>query len=192
MSGGERARLAFACMILTPSNVLILDEPTNHLDIQSKDILKRALQKYEGTLIVVSHDVYFLGGLTETTLEFANGKISHHLYDIDEFLEKRQVDDLSQLEFKASPAPVEVSESNKKQSDGKDRKTIQRQIQNLEKHIERLESEKSLLEKEMALPDFYTRPESSEKTQRYESVCRDLIEKTREWDQQVSDYERLG
>jgi len=189
LSGGERARLAFACMILTPSNVLILDEPTNHLDIQSKDILKRALQEYEGTLIVVSHDVYFLSGLTETTLEFADGKIKYHLYGIDEFLERHQVDDLSQLEFKAKPAPAEVAESNKKSASGRDRKSIQRQIQNLEKHIERLETEKSQLEEEMALPHFYSRPESAEKTRRYEAVCSELSTKTAEWEQQVSEYE---
>jgi ATP-binding cassette subfamily F protein 3 len=189
LSGGERARLAFACMILTPSNVLILDEPTNHLDIQSKDILKRALQEYAGTLIVVSHDVYFLGDLTTTTLEFTEGKISHHLYDINEFLERRQVENLDQLELKKKAAPP-VKESPKPDN-SRERKALQRQIQNLEKQIERLETEKGQLESEMAIPDFYMKKDSEAKTQRYDVILKELEEKTTEWESGVSEFERL-
>ena len=82
LSGGERARLAMACMLLRPINLLILDEPTNHLDIDSKNILKEALLDYEGTLLIVSHDREFLQDLTDKTIEFKNGNFKEYIGDI--------------------------------------------------------------------------------------------------------------
>ena len=93
LSGGERNRLALAKMLLQPLNVLVMDEPTNHLDIKSKNVLKQALQNFDGTLIVVSHDRDFLQGLTNKVYEFKNQKIKEHLGDIDYYLEQRKVDD---------------------------------------------------------------------------------------------------
>ncbi|MBP5374493.1 MAG: ABC-F family ATP-binding cassette domain-containing protein, partial [Bacteroidales bacterium] len=98
LSGGERARLGMACLMLQPYNVLALDEPTNHMDIRSKDVLKQALKAFDGTLIVVSHDRDFLEGLVDKLYEFRDGKVKEHLGGIDSFLRQRRLESLSQLE----------------------------------------------------------------------------------------------
>lgn len=98
LSGGERVRLCMVKLLLEPVNLLILDEPTNHLDMKTKDILKQALRDYDGTLIVVSHDRDFLDGLVEKVFEFTNGKVKEHLCGIYEFLEKKKLDSLQELE----------------------------------------------------------------------------------------------
>ena len=107
LSGGEKARLALAAMLLHPFNLLVLDEPTNHLDILSKDVLKKALMNYEGTLIVVSHDRDFLEKLTSTTFEFKDRNIHLHMGDINEFLEKRSVEDMRMLSKKSELDKIE-------------------------------------------------------------------------------------
>ena len=98
LSGGERTRLAMIKLLLEPVNLLILDEPTNHLDMKTKDILKSALQDYDGTLILVSHDRDFLDGLVEKVFEFGNKRVKEHLGDIHSFLEKKKMDNLRELE----------------------------------------------------------------------------------------------
>ncbi|MDX9696406.1 MAG: ABC-F family ATP-binding cassette domain-containing protein [Bacteroidales bacterium] len=98
LSGGERTRLAMIKLLLEPVNLLILDEPTNHLDMKTKDILKSALQDFDGTLILVSHDRDFLDGLAQKVYEFGNKKVKEHLYDIKGFLEKKKMDNLKELE----------------------------------------------------------------------------------------------
>ena len=103
LSGGERARLGMAKLMLLPCNVLVLDEPTNHMDIVSKDILKQALKKFDGTLVVVSHDRDFLDSLVDKLYEFRDGKVKEHLGGVTEFLEKRKLENLQQLE-RRSPA----------------------------------------------------------------------------------------
>jgi ATP-binding cassette, subfamily F, member 3 len=100
LSGGERTRLAMIKLLLEPVNLLILDEPTNHLDMKTKDILKSALQDYDGTLILVSHDRDFLDGLANKVFEFGNKRVKEHLYDIKGFLEKKKLDNLKELERK--------------------------------------------------------------------------------------------
>ena len=100
LSGGERSRLAMIKLLLEPVNLLILDEPTNHLDLKTKDILKTALQDFDGTLIVVSHDRDFLDGLVTKVYEFGNQKVTEHLHGIYEFLEKKKMDNLRELERK--------------------------------------------------------------------------------------------
>lgn len=100
LSGGERSRLAMIKLLLEPVNLLILDEPTNHLDLKTKDILKTALQDFDGTLIVVSHDRDFLDGLVTKVYEFGNQKVVEHLHGIYEFLEKKKMDNLRELERK--------------------------------------------------------------------------------------------
>ena len=100
LSGGERARLAMARMMLEPRNLLVLDEPTNHMDMRSKDILKNAILKYDGTVVVVSHDRDFLDGLVSKVYEFGNQKVTEHLCGIYEFLEKKKMDSLQELEKK--------------------------------------------------------------------------------------------
>ena len=104
LSGGERSRLAMARMLLQPFNLLILDEPTNHLDMRSKDILKNALLAFNGTLIVVSHDRDFLDGLVDKVYEFRHHRVKEHLGGIFEFLERRRVSSLREIERKDAPA----------------------------------------------------------------------------------------
>ena len=99
LSGGERTRLAMIKLLLEPVNLLILDEPTNHLDMKTKDILKSALQDYDGTLILVSHDRDFLDGLVDKVFEFGNKQVKEHLGDIHSFLEKKKMDNLRELEL---------------------------------------------------------------------------------------------
>jgi ATP-binding cassette subfamily F protein 3 len=98
LSGGERTRLAMIKLLLEPVNLLILDEPTNHLDMKTKDILKSALQDYDGTLILVSHDRDFLDGLVSKVFEFGNKQVKEHLGDINSFLTKKKLDNLREIE----------------------------------------------------------------------------------------------
>ena len=100
LSGGEKTRLAMIKLLLEPVNLLILDEPTNHLDMKTKDILKTALQEFDGTLILVSHDRDFLDGLAEKVYEFGNKKVKEHLGDIYSFLSKKKMDNLREIERK--------------------------------------------------------------------------------------------
>ena len=98
LSGGERTRLAMIKLLLEPVNLLILDEPTNHLDLRTKDILKSALLDYDGTLILVSHDRDFLDGLVSKVFEFGNKKVKEHMGDIHDFLRKKKLDNLREIE----------------------------------------------------------------------------------------------
>ena len=98
LSGGERQRLAMIKLLLEPVNLLILDEPTNHLDMRTKDVLKKALNDFDGTLIVVSHDRDFLDGLTTKVFEFGNKRVKEHLDDISGFLAKKKMEHLKELE----------------------------------------------------------------------------------------------
>ena len=100
LSGGERTRLAMIKLLLEPVNLLILDEPTNHLDMKTKDILKQALMDFDGTLIVVSHDRDFLDGLVTKVYEFGNKKVTEHLEGIYEFLQRKKMENLNELERK--------------------------------------------------------------------------------------------
>ncbi|MBN2481245.1 MAG: ATP-binding cassette domain-containing protein [Bacteroidales bacterium] len=157
LSGGERSRLALARMLLGPCNLLILDEPTNHLDMRSKDILKQALLKYDGTLIVVSHDREFLDGLVDKVYEFNEHKIREHLGGIYDFLQKKKMESLTELEKEVSGRLTEVdadkrdsrqSYEMKKESD-REIGRVSRQIDKTEARIEKLEDELRECEKQM-------------------------------------------
>ena len=170
LSGGEKARLALASMLLHPFNLLVLDEPTNHLDILSKDVLKQALMKYEGTLLVVSHDRDFLESLTDNAFEFKDRNIHHHIGDINEFLEKRAVEDMRMLSKKS-----ELDKAKKQSGSGnanvnhKQKKQLQRDLQNAEKKIEKIEKEIASLEVLMGEPDFYESENRDKKLAEYET-----------------------
>ena len=109
LSGGERARLAMARMMLEPRNLLVLDEPTNHMDMRSKDILKNAIMKYDGTVVVVSHDREFLDGMVEKVYEFRDGGVKEYLGGIYYFLEKRKLESLQEIERRDAPAKTHNS-----------------------------------------------------------------------------------
>ncbi len=138
LSGGERARVCLAHLLLNPSNVLILDEPTNHLDLRAKDVLKDAISKYPGTVIVVSHDRDFLVGLTSKTFEFKDGVVKEHAGDVEAFFEERRVANFREVELSpqanANAAKKEAAAPVSKMDD-KEAKRIKNQISKLEEEI---------------------------------------------------------
>ena len=162
LSGGEKARLSLAKMLLFPTNLLVLDEPTNHLDMLSKDILKNALIQYDGTLIIVSHDRDFLQGLTNKVYEFRKPNIKEYIGDIYDFLEQKNLNHLKELEIAAKSQPKvaafepvsqnKVNYERKKQIDAKLRK-VDKEIQRLEEAIGKLEAELAEQDAIMAHPD---------------------------------------
>ncbi|MDR1518456.1 MAG: ATP-binding cassette domain-containing protein [Dysgonamonadaceae bacterium] len=153
LSGGERSRLAMIRLLLEPVNLLILDEPTNHLDLASKDVLKKAIKEFDGTVVIVSHDREFLDGLVDKVYEFGGGKVVEHLGGIYDFLSKKKLENLRQLEFStktnASPA-----ESKTKISENKllhqEQKELSRRLRKLEKQVEEVENRIANLERDLS------------------------------------------
>jgi len=143
LSGGERNRLALCKLLLQPINVLVMDEPTNHLDIKSKNVLKAALQKYEGTLLLVSHDRDFLQGMSNIVYEFKDQKIKEYLGDINYFLEQRNLENMREVE-KISPlaqkagTPANGNKSNSYEEQKKG-KALQNRLSKIESQIKQLE-----------------------------------------------------
>ena len=159
LSGGERARLGMAKLMLQPYNVLALDEPTNHMDIRSKDILKEALRQFDGTLIVVSHDRGFLEGLVDKLYEFRDGRVKEHLGSVSDFLEKRKLENLQELERRYAPAekaPQKKSaaqeEYSVRKSETKQQRKLRMRVDYLEKEISRREARMAEIEKKLANP----------------------------------------
>lgn len=165
LSGGERTRLAMIKLLLEPVNFLILDEPTNHLDMRSKDILKEAIREFDGTVIVVSHDRDFLDGLVTKVYEFGGGQVKEHLGGIYDFLQKKQIDNLAELQLSASPTqtksqqPAEAQPSAAKLSYeqqkelNKKLKKVERRVADCEAEIEQTEAAIAMLEAQMATPE---------------------------------------
>ena len=191
LSGGERARLAMAKLMLKPYNLLALDEPTNHMDIRSKDILKQALKSYDGTLIVVSHDRDFLDGLVDKLYEFRNGKVKEHLGTVAEFLEQRKLESLNELERHIKPAqePVSAEVKDKKNAAiqeyqakkyvSKEEKKRKNRIAFLEKAIGEIEEKMKSIESRLQSPT--ADDDIMELTREYLELKRDLDAKTEEW-----------
>lgn len=174
LSGGERNRLALCKMLLQPFNVLVMDEPTNHLDIKSKNVLKKALQNFEGTLILVSHDRDFLQGLTNKVYEFKDQKIKEYLGDINYYLDERKVADMREVEKRTvvkqevvkSEATKQSYESQKKlKSLNNKLNKIERSISDLEKEIKDIDMELAVnYEETIAKPDFFDSYQGKKKT----------------------------
>ncbi len=156
LSGGERARLAMARMMLEPRNLLVLDEPTNHMDMRSKDILKNALMKYDGTVVVVSHDREFLDGLVEKVYEFRDGGVQEYLGGIYYFLEKRKLESLQEVErhdtvvAAAKPAEEEPSSQLSGKASYEQRKELEKQLRKMRKRVETIEQTLADIEHEIA------------------------------------------
>jgi len=154
LSGGERSRLAMARLMLEPRNLLVLDEPTNHMDMRSKDILKRAVQKYDGTVVVVSHDRDFLDGMVDRVYEFRDGGVKEYLGGIYYFLEKRKVESLQEIERKDAPAAASRSGAEDKSAAGKlsyeQRKEQEKTLRRMRKAVETLEAELAGIERRIA------------------------------------------
>jgi len=151
LSGGEKARLALAMLLLNPYNVLILDEPTNHLDMRSKDVLKNALLRYDGTLILVSHDRDFLQGLTDKVFEFKDGNIKEYLGDIQYYIDKRKLDSLQSLETKSQKTEQSYKDSKTENKHSwEEQKQYDSLLRKLTKQLEKEEDTITNLEKELA------------------------------------------
>ena len=146
LSGGERSRLAMARLMLEPYNLLILDEPTNHMDMRSKDILKRAIQKYDGTVILVSHDRDFLDGIVDRIYEFRDGGVKEYLGGIYYFLEKRKVESLQDIERRDTPAAATPKQTSAGKLSYEQRKEQEKLIRKLRKKVEEIEDKLSDVE----------------------------------------------
>ena len=194
LSGGERARLAMAKLILKPYNLLALDEPTNHMDIRSKDILKQALKSYDGTLIIVSHDRDFLDGLVDKLYEFRDGRVKEHLGGVQEFLERRKLETLSELErhnkVVAPEKPAEVIQKKEEAKQeyqaqkyvSKEEKKIKNRISFLEKKIEECEVKMAEIEAKLMSPG----PEDD-----VMDLTREYLENKRELDYKMDEWSEL-
>lgn len=189
LSGGEKARVALAKLLLSPFNLLILDEPTNHLDMQSKDVLKNALLQYEGSLILVSHDRDFLQGLSEKVFEFKNHAIKTYLGDVYDFLEKKKMDSLHELQQKSEtkggeekkPSSNKELYEQKKKRDAELRKQ-QNQIKKIENEIAELERQRDELETQMADAENYAAQIADGSLYKdYEKLKKRIEEKEYEW-----------
>lgn len=200
LSGGERSRLAMAKLILHPYNLLVLDEPTNHMDIRSKDVLKQALQKYDGTLIIVSHDRDFLDGLVNKVYEFRDGKVKEHLGGIEDFLYRQKMQSLQELEKPVAHVssaktsqPAAKKEADKKVEtqatagqkaapsfeELKEQRRKQKKLENCEKKIADLEAKMKSIEEKLAAPEKGTDIDTL--TREYLELKRQLDYAMEEW-----------
>jgi ATP-binding cassette subfamily F protein 3 len=201
LSGGEKARLALAKLLLTPANLLVLDEPTNHLDMQSKDILKNALMQYEGTLILVSHDRDFLQGLTNKVFEFKDRKIREYIGDIYDFLESRRMRSLKELEINspkpANQNPVPEFSDNKQVYERKkqlerDIRKVAGQIEKCENGIQYLEHILKSLNEKLAEPSKMDKGEDINQVyQKYTTMQNDLDAELLNWEKLSLEVENL-
>ena len=207
LSGGERSRLAMIRLLLEPVNLLILDEPTNHLDMQSKDILKDALLAFDGTLIVVSHDRYFLDGLVNKVYEFGEGRVIEHLGGIYDFLRRKNISSLQELEWRnndrpatghpttidtehvkslpntrscATTVPSEAKLSFEQQKEQqRQKRKLEKQIAETETTIANLENEQQEIEQKLSLPENQT---DTQLFLKYEHIKHEIEQRLYEWE----------
>lgn len=197
LSGGEKTRLAMIRLLLEPVNLLILDEPTNHLDMRTKDILKKAIKEFDGTVIVVSHDREFLDGLVEKVYEFGGGRIKEHLGGIYDFLEKKKIESLRELEVSTKQQP---KASEEKKSDNKisyeERKELARRIKKAERAIATVEEEISNIEYAIDVVEGkLATPEGASDMQLYEehsTLKKQLDEAMSRWEQATEELDVLN
>ena len=184
LSGGERSRLAMIRLLLEPCNLLILDEPTNHLDMPSKDVLKAALQDFNGTVICVSHDRDFLNGLVNKVYEFGGGRVREHLGGIYDFLRAKKMQDLKELEIsrptsqpRPSSQPSSKIDYEAQKAAAAEKRKRERQIAEVEDMITALEAQQAEMEQLLAIPENQTQ----ENFHQYESIKHQIEQKMYEW-----------
>jgi ATP-binding cassette subfamily F protein 3 len=198
LSGGERSRLAMVKLMLEPVNLLVLDEPTNHLDMRSKEILKQALVDYDGTIIVVSHDREFLDGLVNCVYEFRDKKIKQHLGGIYEFLQRRKLESMKELEKKELTLNQELKTAKTEIIDKvsfEERKEINKNINRLEKSIEKNEQEITSLETKIEEMDQMLEVADGsdpEIFKKYERLKKELEQRMYEWELLHEELEELS
>ncbi|MEO4004455.1 ABC-F family ATP-binding cassette domain-containing protein [Flavobacterium sp. CAU 1735] len=183
LSGGERNRLALCKLLLQPINVLVMDEPTNHLDIKSKNVLKAALQKFEGTLLLVSHDRDFLQGMANIVYEFKDQKIREYLGDINFFLEQRNVQNMRDVEKKDVVKETVVQKDNKALSyeEQKKQKALQNKLSKIESQVQELEKE--IRKDDKALAEHYEKlMQDASFFTAYEKKKKELEQLLEEWE----------
>ena len=195
LSGGERSRLAMARMMLEPHNLLVLDEPTNHMDMRSKDILKEAIRKFDGTVVVVSHDREFLDGIVDKVYEFRDGGVREYLGGIYYFLEKRKIEDIREIERKAE-TPKQSATATPTQSQGKlsyeQKKEQEKLIRKHRKAVETIEAQTAEVEAQIAAYDakFATATEyNADDYRAYNALKQQLDHLMHEWEKAVYELE---
>ena len=197
LSGGERARLEMAKLLFQPYSLLVLDEPTNHLDIRSKDILKKALLAYDGTLILVSHDRDFLHGLAETIYEFKDKKVKQYRGDITYFLEKLKIENMRQFELQGNNKQTVKTEttaptSSKQdylQKKGKEKavRKLKSAVEKSEQRIAELEEDLSEVQKKLELPENQI---DMNLFKRYDEIKAELEKEMEVWEKATEEYEK--
>ena len=200
LSGGEKSRLAMIRLLLEPVNLLILDEPTNHLDIASKDVLKQAIQDFEGTAIIVSHDRDFLEGLVTKVYEFGGGKVLEHMGGIYDFLRKKDMESLQQLELSTNHATRTESDSKKPVSENKisyqeqrERNRIirrlEREVEDFENNIHQLELKIEEIETKLSTPEGAADPTLY---QSHEELQQSLSDTMVLWEKSILELEEVN
>jgi ATP-binding cassette subfamily F protein 3 len=199
LSGGERARVALCKLLLEPYNLLVMDEPTNHLDITSKELLKKALNNYDGSLIVVSHDREFLQGLTQKVYEFKNQNIKEYVGDIDTFLSEKDLENFKELESsqkeqkktKQNKSDDQLSYADQKNQQKKVKK-LQNRISKLEKQIEILDKSQKQIDADLAIPEKFSELSKKEGFfAEYENNQQKLQELEVEWAQAAEQLDAI-
>jgi ATP-binding cassette subfamily F protein 3 len=201
LSGGERARLALCKLLLEPVNLLLLDEPTNHLDILSKEILKDALHRFDGTLLIISHDRDFLKGLADKVVEFRNGIVKEHLGGIDYFLQKKKATDVRSWETTSKTNDVGSNATNTVSSNSltyEERKLLKKkhrkqkqEVQNLEKEIAKLEAKLEEYNQVLKDPGAYQQEENQSVIQAWEIANKKLQNTMELWEKAVLNFDEL-
>ena len=199
MSGGEKTRLKLCRLLLEEPELLILDEPTNHLDMRSKDVLKEAVKEFDGTVIVVSHDREFLDGLVTKVYEFGGGLVKEHIGGIYDFLQKKKMENLNELQLSqspqtASPKKEEPAESESKLSYeaqkelNKKIRKLEKQVADCEAKIEKLEEQVAQLEEQMATPEGASDMKLYEQ---HQQLKKQIAEAEEEWTLLLSELEEM-
>ena len=202
LSGGERSRLAMIRLLLEPVNLLILDEPTNHLDMASKDVLKEAIRAFDGTAIIVSHDREFLDGLVSKVYEFGGGRVREHLGGIYDFLQSKNLTDLSQLQSAQNTQSAQKTQNNQstpstpKPQSYAEHKEKQKQLRKAEKAVEESERKINDMERRLKeLDELLMKPENASNMEfvtEYTTTKKSLDEEVERWEKLSEELEQLS